>query len=273
MREDYEGMENELLAEQYITTKQELLNALKKYLKAAKSKKSLEIFEERSEEFREVYLDLVTEFYRNIEKTTLLNVLEPGWFYSCEFDDAGARLYLEYASNISVSDDGFVDYMSIGEKFTLVEVPTRLLTVEDYANIYKTTVGTVRQWIRRGKIRRAMKLGNEWRIPELCAVPQRGYREGRYIIGENLENIPEEFSYIKNCSQISILQSKEQSDTYYVSCTFADDMEEDEELYSNYISLSTKDREKLELYLISNNKITAYAENFATIEMIDEVYS
>lgn len=77
-------------------------------------------------------------------------------------------------------------------------VDTKLLTVDDYANTYGVNTGTVRQWIRRGKIRNAIKLGNEWRIPELTDMPTRGYQTGIYMWMEYLKNLHKEYEFLRN---------------------------------------------------------------------------
>lgn len=271
MSENYEGMEYSLLKEQYTTTKQEVLNALEQYISAAKSKSSLKIFERRSKEFKDVFIELIENFYNLVNETTLLEQLEPGWYYSCVIDDTGVSLYLNYTEdyNIFVDDDGFIEDINLKESFKLLEIKARFLTVEEYANIYQVTVGTVRQWIRRGKIRRAKKMGNEWRISELSDVSRSGYTTGWFFFKEGLKNIPQEYSFITDCSQVVIEQSKEESDTYIIKCSSKN---EGKIIKENLIKMSTKEREKFELYLISNNEITAHGEYFKTIELIREIY-
>ena len=50
----------------------------------------------------------------------------------------------------------------------------------------------VRQWIRRGKLRSAVKAGSEWRIPELSEIIGRGYRRGTFHWDDKLSDVPEE---------------------------------------------------------------------------------
>ena len=81
-------------------------------------------------------------------------------------------------------EDGEPTSVSVmpGQTFELVTVPSALLSVEEYAAVYNVSVTTVRQWIRRGKIRSAIKNGCEWSIPELAAVSGRGYQVS-HILG------------------------------------------------------------------------------------------
>lgn len=57
----------------------------------------------------------------------------------------------------------------------IYRLPCELMTVAEYAELSGVTVITVRQWIRRGKLRTARKNGRDWLIPSLSMPPQRGY--------------------------------------------------------------------------------------------------
>jgi len=264
MREDYEGMELEIFNDNYITTREELIKELESYLSVAKSKKGLAIYDRHSNEFKKVYLGLVSEFYNKVKNTNLFNELEPWWSYCCEIDETGASLHLTHTAYVGLDENGLIDYQSIDEDFELVKINAKLLSVEEYAQIYEVSLGTVRQWIRRGKIRSAIKAGNEWRIPELSEVKGRGYSIGRYHFKEGLQGVPEEYAFVSRSSQIRIEQGE--GDMYRVYYSGKTDEED------NVIIMNTKEREKFELYLISNKEIHAYKECFTTIEITEGMY-
>lgn len=264
MRDYYEGKELEIFKEQYITTREELLNELESYLSAAMSKKGLAIYDTHSKEFKKRYLGLVTEFYNKIKNINLFNELEPWWSYYCEIDEIGASLHLAHAECVGIDNDGMIDVFVIDDDFELVKINTKLLSVEEYAQIYEVSVGTVRQWIRRGKIRGAIKTGNEWRIPELSELQGRGYSTGRYYFKEGLCGIPEEYAFVSRSNYIRIEQGE--GDMYKIY--YSGDADEED----NMVMMNTKEREKFELYLISNSDINVYQERFATIEITDGVY-
>lgn len=50
-------------------------------------------------------------------------------------------------------------YLVEDEDFTIHQTNARLLSLEEYGGVYGVAADTVRQWIRRGKIRSAVKLG------------------------------------------------------------------------------------------------------------------
>lgn len=257
-------MEHLILKEQYITTAKELKEELNSYLDAVKSKKIDKLLSLHSEEFYGQYLKLVSDFCQLVENTKLLNDLEPMWYYNCEIDDTGASLHLCHVAMLGVDENENIDSLYVDEDFELVKVNARLLTVEEYAKIYGVTVGTVRQWIRRGKIRTAIKAGSEWRIPELTELHGRGYTEGRYFCEENIDNIPEEYSFLVSCGNVIIKQAG--CDTFNIIFDYRDSEEQ------RCITMSTKEREKFELFLITKDGIRAYKERFEEIFLSNAIY-
>ena len=258
-------MEYLVLKEQYITTVKELKEALKSYLEAVKNKKITKLLSSHSEEFYGQYLKLVNDFCHIVENTKLFNELEPMWYYSCEIDDTGASLHLCHVGRLEVDENENIDSLYVDEDFELVKVNAKLLTVEEYSKIYGVTVGAVRQWIRRGKIRTAIKAGSEWRIPELTELHGRGYTEGRYFCEESIENIPEEYSFLESCCGVAIKQAG--CDTFNVICDYRDSEEE------RCIKMSTKEREKFELFLITKDGIKVYKERFEEINISNAMYN
>ena len=116
---------------------------------------------------------LLEEFKDQVEKTVLFEDLEPFWSYSYTIEETGIHLDLEHCFHVGFQDDGYPIKEWIDQEFRLIDVKSKLLTVEEYGERYGVGPGTVRQWIRRGKIRSAMKAGKEWRIPELVEMKQR----------------------------------------------------------------------------------------------------
>ncbi len=249
----YETREEELMAfqEDAFTTKEDVLFDLKWRLEDLESGKgSLELWN-HSVGFKNAYIDLIKRFFADIEKTTLFEKLEPWWSYECEIDDSGASLLLRYFSSVDFDDEGNMDTVSIGQEFVLVKTSSRLLTVEQYAEQYDVTVSTVRQWIRRGKLRSAIKTGNEWRIPELCEITDRGYKTGYFEVSENVGEVPEEYAFIKDGKGVVIMQNKDKKDEFIVMVDYNEKTKR---------TMDSKEREKFELFLISNPMIKAQSE-------------
>ena len=172
-----------------------------------------------------------------------------GWFYSFEITNKNAALYIRHVSEIQEDEDGNVVF-DIDERFRLINYPVGLLTVEQFASRSKIEAGTVRQWIRRGKLRNAIKVGGEWRIPEIADPPTRGFTPVRYYNNGHFFSLPKEFgaSLNQHPSVIDIYKSKEEKG-YIVLFDYAP------AIFPQKL-LTDAEREKLELMLISNPNIT-----------------
>ena len=125
-----------------------------------------------------------------------------------------------------------------------------MMTVEEYASVSKTEAGTVRQWIRRGKLRNAIKIGGEWRIPEITDPPTRGFTPVRYYNNGHFLSLPKELGVSLNQKPciIDIYKAKEEKG-YVVLFDYAPAMIPQR-------LLTDAERERLELMLISNSNIT-----------------
>ena len=172
-----------------------------------------------------------------------------GWFYSFVITNKSAALYIQHVAEIRMDENGNA-ILDINEKFRLINYPVRLLTVEEYASVSKTEAGTVRQWIRRGKLRNAIKIGGEWRIPEITDPPTRGFTPVRYYNNGHFLSLPKELGVSLNQKPciIDIYKAKEEKG-YVVLFDYAPAMIPQR-------LLTDAERERLELMLISNSNIT-----------------
>lgn len=174
----------------------------------------------------------------------------PEWFFSFEISNKNAALYIRHIANLVEDEDKGIK-IDIDETFRLINYPVKLLTVDEYATRNKTGQVTVRQWIRRGKLRSAIKIGGEWRIPEISDPPTRGYTPVTYYnTGRQFLPTPKEFGVMMNQrpSVIDIYQSQE-GKGYIVLFDKAPAI-------FPYRLITEAEREKLELMLISNPNIT-----------------
>ena len=172
-----------------------------------------------------------------------------GWFYSFVITNKSAALYIQHVAEIQMDENGNA-LLDVNEKFRLINYPVRLLTVEEYASVSKTESGTVRQWIRRGKLRNAIKIGGEWRIPEITDPPTRGFTPVRYYNNGHFLSLPKELGVSLNQKPciIDIYKAKEEKG-YVVLFDYAPAMIPQR-------LLTDAEREKLEHMLISNSNIT-----------------
>ena len=191
---------------------------------------------------------LFDRFLEKLDSSILFKELEADWHYAVLYNYDGMSLLLIHDLYCGKGEDGYDIYMP-DQEYTLFTLFSKYLTVDEYARISGVGVGTVRQWIRRGKIRTAKKYGNEWRISELSDPPQRGYTDVVYGWEEPLTSVPEEFRYLEGHSSVFIHQEEDKK--VFQAVLF----NEDSPLPGNILHLSTPERERLEVYLIGNPEV------------------
>ena len=243
--EEYKEIADQLRQERF-TTKEDLLE----WITATRQKQKLkaETDKKHSAAFYHIYDQLLERFYKKISSTVLFSHLEDFWYYTVCIYDEGARLDLEHASRAWVGEHGTV-VVNSDQSFTLILVKNKQLTVEEYAAEYGVGTGTVRQWIRRGKIRNAVKVGAEWRIPQLTEMPGRGgYESGLYIWYERLKDLPEEFAFLNNYA--CAIFNRDPNDKAVFHITYAARGVESKE-----VTCDNKEREKIELFMIAHPQI------------------
>lgn len=233
--------------EDMLRTKEDILSMIHLLLKRIdeNSKKDTK----HSPAYYSRYINLIERFKAQVEKSVFPEKLEDLWHYDYDIRETGITLTLEHVESFDLNDEGDIDFVWADTVFELMHIKADLLTVEQYAQAYGVTTTTVRQWIRRGKIRTAMKQGNEWRIPELAEVKDRGYQYIQYKWDEYLTGFPEEYSFINDYNLISIQQNSEHKDMFDVSFSGKGSEEKN-------VQMDKVEREKFELLLISNPFIT-----------------
>lgn len=120
-----------------------------------------------------------------------------GWYYSFSITNIDASLYIRHVSSPEHGkepDSKTSQEVIYDESFRLICYPTNLMPVDDYAKINGIEPVTVRQWIRRGKLRTAVKIGGEWRIPEITDTPSRGFTSVRYYNNGRLFILPQNYN-------------------------------------------------------------------------------
>lgn len=185
------------------------------------------------------------------------------WFYSFSITNTNAALYLRHISGLKEEEGKIL--LDIDETFRLINYPVKQFSVEEYAAATNTEAVTVRQWIRRGKLRNALKVGSEWRIPEITDPPRRGYTPVSYYNKGGLIAFPKEFGVSLSIQPhvIDIYQSPERKG-YVVLIDKAP-------AFFPRRLLSEAEREKLELLLISNPNITNSASTVGSWPKYEEV--
>lgn len=195
---------------------------------------------------------LFDKFYADVETMFLMEPLTDWWAYGLSVRNTGISLKLEhltlgYDGNSKITKEHPTRaYFCSDEDFTIHVTKARLLSLEEFGALYDVPGDTVRQWIRRGKIREAVKLGNDWRIPELVDLPSRGYTPCHYSWDSEIPCEPEGIPDINQYDSIYIQSSKE---TGKWDVTLEQFWVHDGKRKT--IVMTGKEKEKLELFLIS----------------------
>ncbi len=233
-------------------TKEDLLLIIEELREMARRRSSKDTFRPASYYARldEMFLELKSK----IEKTHLFFNLEDWWGYAIWVGSPGMKVTLDYYLDARFDAQGILVSAHKDTSFEIASVPSRLLLVEEYAKLFDVESPTIRQWIRRGKIRTAIKSGREWRIPELTNPPRRGYSPGEYVWTKELEDAPEGFEYLREPASVYIDQKKPKSEGFTMQVS----RDGKRTLYD----LSTLQRELLECYFIANPAVTCTTEGY-----------
>lgn len=247
---------------QHATTKTGILNKISNDHKAIIENSKRDIF--HSSAFYHSVDELYMKMERKLEETILFSKLDEGWYYDYGLDYSGAFVSVIHANIYGIDDDGFVIY-EVDQEFKLIELGTKLLSVEEYAKMYGVENGTVRQWIRRGKIRNAVKYGTEWKIPELTDPPKRGYTTAVYKWSDYLDDLPNEFYFLNDYDTAIFSQDEEDKTMFYISFYKKDDLLNDDD---RVIRCNAQERQKVEIFMIAHPQIS-YLPNYGDGIMID----
>ena len=245
------------LRERMLTTKEDLLKDVK--IRTETILESLSNSNRHTMHYYNRVEELLKVFYNQLEDTVLPKKLEDWWFYSYEISYRGVGLYLEHMGSATVNKEK-TDSSSqdIDQVFVLVFVPAKMLTVDEYSKLYEVEQVTVRQWIRRCKLRTVEKEGKEWRISELTDIPKRGFEPAQYRWRKELFDLPEGFEFL-NEYKLATLIKDPKDDAFKILFT------EGRGPSSKTIALELTDEERLtlETYFIANRDVSFASESHA----------
>lgn len=259
--DDFELTEDEQLIvfrNQFMTCKKDVM---KKIMDIRNNlKKNIFFGQSRNEAYCKTLDDMYEKLYREVSFSMLFDAPQGFWHYEIEQDSMGIRLRIQNAGGEIDSDLNY-NIDAINDEYTMMRVDARLLTIEEYAKLYDVQAVTVRQWIRRGKIRTAVKYGNEWRIPELADIPnkERGYHKAVYFWNKKIKAVPENYEFINDYEYLVITQDELDKNKYLLEFKSSTTVNE------KTIHCSKEERERFELSLISNSDVN-YRETVYAID-------
>jgi hypothetical protein len=192
-------------------------------------------------------MDLCRAFYERVKACKLPKLTELWWFYGYLFEDDRIVLELCTASDVDIDDKGNIGWSTTVEH-VLISQECKMLSVEEFASDWGVEPVTVRQWIRRGKLRTAKKVGRNWLIPELADRPVRGYESAHYLLIDPKSIQIPEYPLVSVCDTISIMQNE--TDRKLFTVLFRNGQTG----FDQQMTLDRKEVETLEYALISSGK-------------------
>lgn len=143
-------------------------------------------------------LRLLDSLYKKIESMEVLQLdRASGWKYVVLMESSGAKVEL---ITIKQQEGKLLAF----EKITFAEVKAKLLDCEAYGEMFDVNGGTVRQWIRRGKLPEAVKIGSGWRVSEVCAIMGRSYGYRMYTWDRAEVTFEEEMAFLNDYDGVSL---------------------------------------------------------------------
>ncbi|ATW28201.1 helix-turn-helix domain-containing protein [Candidatus Formimonas warabiya] len=240
-----EALNNRLLQfnSMMLLNKREVLESFDDFVAHHRKKDNEEGY---SEGKRKVLLSLCDEFRNELEKSDIPTLTKPWLYYDYSITNDGIELSLFKCDNdIEFDDEGEISSMSSSEEYTLVKVKCDYLTVEQYAELYDVTTTTVRQWIRRGKLRTAKKKGRDWLIPALADKPKRGFESATYHWNVLSSDILAVFPFLAETNRVYLFQDDEDKKLFNAITGWPGENNRQQ------VKLTTKEREQLEIMLIA----------------------
>lgn len=226
---------------------------------------------DRESEYYKLVVGAFERFRNAVDSAVLFEQLEDWWFYNCRFTVNGFHMILCHVCSFEVEKvDTYLDGGKAEKKkrynvkydaeYPIVNVIFPKLTVEEYAHMVGVTSELVRRWIRRGKLRTAYRNGGEWVISYLTHVPERGHYEPvtyswNCPMVYNPLSLPEGIPVLTNIHSVSIARATTRDDKYDVRYEYADGKVKAD-------TLNSTQRERLELFLLSKEYVTADTRHF-----------
>ena len=233
----------EIFREDYLFTREDILQSLELFVEHDKTNEEpaylSEVVKNR--------VKLCKKFIAAVKKSKLPVLTELWWFYEYQFLGNSMELNLCQAYDIEVENDE-ISSMTSTVEHTLITVECDYLTVEQYAAMHGVEPVTVRQWIRRGKLRHAKKNGRDWLIPDTEEKPRRGFTSVQYIVENEAYIESEEFPLLSASGQITILQDHENKNKFL--CFFDDYKNK----FKSKLELTRSEVERLEHTIIESGK-------------------
>ena len=196
----------------------------------------------------QLIIDMFQKFLLNIKNMELAALTKPLTCYEYYLRHDGISLEISHYDYIIFDEDTDIKESTASCR-EIYRLPCELMTVSEYAELFGVTVITVRQWIRRGKLRAARKNGRDWLIPSLSMPPQRGYESATYYWDQLSDTISSHYPFLPASGSLYMHQAIDNKQLFMALITDKADNSYQE------LQFDSKDRERIELALISEGTV------------------
>lgn len=246
---------HELFEQRYITNKHGILHRIDQVIQTYKGQIERQNNSNTDVAYIATKIQYLLQFKEKVSTATLPDGIGEWWSYSFTLGAQGIILYLNHFEGADIDGEEGNEYLNMRDQdaeFPLITIRAKLLSAEEFASLHHVASPTIRVWIRRGKIRSAIKVGNTWKIPELASFGSRKNEIALYKWELPLEGIPDslpmEFQYP---GMVSITQCKKNKQLYDILHSINDD----ENPRVHILTITSKEAEKLEAFLISQQSV------------------
>ena len=167
-------------------------------------------------EYRKMLTEELGRFRKSVEDRIVFALSDGEWRYAIIVRGSGIFLVLEH---VSPKELGIREEEKVDEQYEMISSKAQLFNVEDYARLHDISHVAAVTRIRRGKIRSAVKVGKEWRIPALAEPVERGYKRAVYAWRGRLSGLPNTYKVIEDYQRAEFFQDEEDLTLYHVKLT------------------------------------------------------
>lgn len=168
------------------------------------------------EEYRKMLSQELSRFRNSVEERRLYTLENAEWRYAVIVRGGGVYLMMEH---VLPRELGIREEEQVDEQYEMISCKAQLLTVEAYSELHDISHVAAVTRIRRGKIRSAVKVGKEWRIPSLAEPVERGYKRAVYGWHGRLSGLSRTYKVIEDYQGAEFFQDEEDLTLFHVKLT------------------------------------------------------
>lgn len=213
-------------------------------------------------------IKLLERLKQKVQKLKFINLQgNDGWFYQLRPSNYSYKVEL---INAYLDTEGHPHLHTI----IFTKVKARMLSPEEYGARYNIGAGSVRQWIRRGKLPDAVKIGSVWRISELSVRKERGYDFRVYSWDRGSCLFEDEMKFLNDYDAVSLEQLKDGNFYIIPRKNNLDNLLNilplSKQPGQEGITMNTKEKESFELKLIENPLVVYQTMGLRLIEELQK---